>query len=82
MRGEFVNREALAKVSKKVAKQFPEMEGVKPSVKTQTPPGNGREQYLLTFKGKADLPGGGSMSRIVRVVADEKGRVIRMSTSR
>jgi hypothetical protein len=77
-----VNQNALIKVSKKVIKQFPEMDGVKPSIKAQNPPGNIREQFLLTFKGKADLPGGSKLNRIVRVVADEKGRVIRISTSR
>lgn len=77
-----VKQTALAKVSKKVVTQFPEMVGVKPSIKAQSPPGKEREQFLLTFKGKADLPGGGRLSRIVRVVADEKGRIIRISTSR
>ncbi|MFA9407132.1 MAG: hypothetical protein ACERKX_15070 [Anaerolineales bacterium] len=69
-------------IRRKVAKKFPEMEGVKPSVKAQSGPNGSGDQYLLTFKGKADLPGGRKMNRIVRVVADERGRIIKMSTSK
>lgn len=71
-----MKQNALSKVQKEVVKQFPEMEGTKPSVKSQ------QSQYLLTFRGKAELPGGKKMSRIVRVVADEDGRVLKISTSR
>jgi hypothetical protein len=50
---------------------------VRPAVKSEE-----GQRYLVTFKGTAELPDGKSMKRIVRVVADEKGDVIRMSTSR
>lgn len=43
---------------------------------------DGDEQYLLTFKGKADLPGGRKISRVVRIVADERGRILKLSTSK
>jgi hypothetical protein len=58
------------------------MSGARPAVKTQTAPSGGREQYLLTFKGKAPLPGGRELTRIVRVVADDRGQILRISTSR
>jgi hypothetical protein len=72
-----VKKEAVEKITRTVVRQFPEMDGVRPAVKSQKGP-----RYLVTFKGAVELPDGKTMVRIVRVVADEKGDVIRMSTSR
>jgi hypothetical protein len=72
-----VKKEAVEKVTRTVVRQFPEMDGVRPAVKTDE-----GSRYLMTFKGELDLPDGNTMKRIVRVVASEKGDVIRMSTSR
>jgi hypothetical protein len=77
-----VDREAIARVSRQVSKTFPEMSGARPAVKPQAAPAGGREQYLLTYRGKAALPGGRSLTRIVRVVADARGMILRISTSR
>ncbi|MEK6588611.1 MAG: hypothetical protein AABY97_07200 [Chloroflexota bacterium] len=77
-----MKREAVNKITRKVVGQFPEMDGVQPAIRRQEAPGNGRSLYLLTYKGQAQLPGGKSLRRIVRVVADDEGRVIRISTSR
>lgn len=76
-----MDRDAIYRVTRQVTKTFPEMEDVKPVVKAQAAP-NGGEQYLLTFKGKAKLPTGKELTRIVRVVADERGQILRISTSR
>jgi hypothetical protein len=70
----------IQKVSRQVVRTFPEMDGVSPTVRSQ--PGGESGQYLLTYKGKAALPGGKSLTRIVRVVSDERGRILRISTSR
>ncbi len=72
-----MKKEAVEKITRTVVRQFPEMEGVRPVVKTDEGP-----RYLMTYKGELDLPDGNTMKRIVRVVASEKGDVIRMSTSR
>ncbi|TFH33646.1 MAG: hypothetical protein E4G99_11095 [Anaerolineales bacterium] len=72
----------ISKVIQEVARSFPEMADVKPSVRKQDGNKSEGEQYLLTFKGKADLPGGRKISRVVRVVADERGHVLKMSTSK
>jgi hypothetical protein len=71
----------IQKVSRQVVRTFPELDGVSPTVRSQ-PGGGDAGQYLLTYKGKAALPGGKSLTRIVRVVADERGRILRISTSR
>jgi hypothetical protein len=76
-----MKRETVTRITRQVVRTFPEMEGVTPTVRDQE---SGRDPatYLLTFKGKVAIPGGKSMSRIVRVVADDGGRIIRISTSR
>ncbi len=77
-----MEKKVVSKISRKVAKTFPEMRHVQPTIRKQ--PGSSRQspRFVLTFKGKADLPGGKRLTRIVRVVADERGEIIRMSTSR
>ncbi len=71
----------VQKISRQVLKTFPEMAGVSPTVRAQS---GGRDDglQLLTYKGKATLPGGRTLTRIVRVVADERGRIVRISTSK
>ncbi|NIS81505.1 MAG: hypothetical protein GTO14_15175 [Anaerolineales bacterium] len=76
-----MDRDTIIKLSKHVGREFPEMVGVRPSVKRDTKSPNGL-RYVLTFKGDAELPGGKTMRRIVRVITDEKGRILRMSTSK
>ncbi|HEX9798367.1 MAG TPA: hypothetical protein VGA52_15405 [Anaerolineales bacterium] len=65
------------KISRQVVRSFPEMKGSRPSVKRQ-----GAARFLLVYKSKAELPNGRTMNRIVRVVADDRGGIIKMSTSR
>jgi len=76
-----MDQDTKQRIAHHVSRSFPEMNGVRPSVRQQGGK-NGNAQYLLIFKGKSSLPGGRTMNRIVRVVADESGNIIRMSTSR
>jgi hypothetical protein len=69
----------IDQIARQVGRQFPEMAGARPTIRKQPP---GEEGYLLTFKKQVALPGGRKLSRIVRVVIDDNGRIIRMSTSR
>ncbi|MEW6566987.1 MAG: hypothetical protein AB1449_02240 [Chloroflexota bacterium] len=77
-----MDKDLLAQVSQQVARSFPEMAGVRPTVRKQETGRGAAAQYLLVYKGKAELPGGRVLSRIVRVVIDERGRILRMSTSK
>lgn len=76
-----MDKALIQQVSRQVACSFPEMAGVTPTVRRQ-PAERGSEQYLLVYKGKAELPGDRTLQRIVRVVVDERGRILRMTTSR
>jgi hypothetical protein len=69
-------------VSKQVRRTYPEMDGCAPSVKRQPSPADGTETFLLTYRGRASLPGGKSLNRIVRVVTDSGGRILRISSSK
>jgi hypothetical protein len=60
-----------------VYRQFPEMRGENPSVKSI--PGG---KYQLIFHGKAQAADGKTIARTVRVTADENGKVLKLTTSR
>lgn len=71
-------------IARQVYGQFPEVKGARPNVQAQagakTP--NSSPRFVLTFKSQGSGPGGKTIPRIVRVVADERGKVIKISTSR
>jgi len=72
-------------IAKQVYRQFPEIKEARPVVQSQAgakTPGAAADQFLLTFKGHGQGPGGQTIQRIVRVVADGRGKVIKISTSR
>lgn len=72
-------------IAKQVYRQFPEVKNVRPSVQNQPTaktPGAANAQFLLTFKGQGQGPGGQAIPRIVRVVSDARGKVLKISTSR
>jgi hypothetical protein len=74
----------IKSISSRISRQFPEVAGSKPKIKTQNHKGakSGLQTYLLTFQGKAKTADGKSINRIVRVIADETGKIIKITTSR
>jgi hypothetical protein len=77
-----VEKDIIRSVSREVTRKFPEMDGVRPTVKPQKTKNGDLAQILLTYKGKAVLPGGKTIKRIVRVVANQHGQIKKMSTSK
>jgi len=71
-----MEKNTVTTICKQIYRQFPEVDGVKPSVKPQ---GN---NYLLVFHGSANMGGGKKIERTVRVVADSAGKISKVSTSR
>ena len=72
-------------IARQVYRQFPEVRDARPQVQNQAgakTPGMDSSRFVLTFKGKGQGPGGQSIVRIVRVVADDRGKVLKISTSR
>lgn len=77
----------LDSISRQVYRQFPELRGERPSVQRQAVAaakgkGDGPERYVLTFKGSRSTPDGRTLARIVRATADERGRILKISTSK
>jgi hypothetical protein len=82
-----MDQKTVQRVSSQVYRQFPEMAGVKPKLrprpegKTASNRGS-KPTYLLTYNVSVTVAGGQSMPRWVRVVADNYGKIIKITTSR
>jgi hypothetical protein len=77
-----MDNEIVANINRQVARRFPELRGVRPAIGSHADKGNGAARYVLTYRTQISLPGNRSMTRIVHVTVDEKGRILRMSTSK
>lgn len=64
------------RVTNHVCRRFPEMKGVAPSQR----PGQGPGEVVYTFRTTVSLDQG-RMTYVVRVVVDERGRIVRTVTS-
>lgn len=77
-----LNSSQIDSIAKQVYQKFPDLNGVSPLVQSQSAPGakapGTADQYLVIFKGKSLQ----NIVRVVRVTADGKGRVLKISTSR
>ena len=78
-----MNAKSVQTIQKQIYRRFPEVDGARPSVKSQPSPKGraAKDTYLLTFRGKVK-ESGRSFSRTVRVVANDSGKILKVSTSR
>ncbi|HLD94243.1 MAG TPA: hypothetical protein VI703_08610 [Anaerolineales bacterium] len=79
-----MDAKTITGITQQIYRQFPEVAGEAPSVKAQAgakSPGDS-PTYLITFKGRVSQGGGPTFSRTVRVVANDEGRVLKVTTSR
>ena len=72
-----MERSVLDKVCQQVYRRYPTLNGKHPKVTSQ-----GNDRYLLLFTGSGETPDGKTIKQIVRVVADDAGRILKTSTSR
>jgi hypothetical protein len=72
------NETLVRSVRARAAREFPELAGASAEVKPQS--GGGR--YLVILRGQVELPGGRRLERIVRATVDDRGRILKWSTSR
>jgi hypothetical protein len=70
-----IEHSVVEKINQRVYHDYPEMAGSRPSVNQDG------KRCTLVYKAKVQTPAG-SMSRVVRVIADENGKVVRISTSK
>lgn len=66
-------------ICSQVYSQFPDLKDIKPVTQKMAGPGIGN--ILLIFKGSTKTASGKNMPRVVRVVANESGKVLKMTTS-
>ena len=71
-----MDRSLLNSICNQVYRKFPETNGAQPKV-TSRP----EDQFLLVFKAAVTTADGRSLPRTVRVVADARGKIIKMTTS-
>jgi hypothetical protein len=71
-----MDRSLLNSICNQVYRKFPETSGAQPKV-TARP----EDQFLLIFKASVKTADGRSLPRTVRVVADARGKIIKMTTS-
>jgi hypothetical protein len=72
----------IAKISKKVYSQFPELKGSKPKVKQSKTLSSQQTNFVLTYNTISKDIRGHTIPRHVRVVTDTNGKILKMSTSR
>jgi CRISPR/Cas system endoribonuclease Cas6 (RAMP superfamily) len=72
-----MDRQTLEKIKNNIYKKFPEVSGSNPTKKPY-----GDDKILLVFKGKVSTANGKTMDRVVRVVVDANGKIIKTTTSR
>lgn len=70
----------IDKISTEVYRKHPDFEGVKPKITPRE--GASSSDTLLVYQKKVSGPGGKSINRIVRAVADENGKIKKISTSK
>jgi hypothetical protein len=73
-----VNQELIEKVSKKIYRRFPAVKGAKPRVQTRRPEGS----YTLAYHSVVTTSNRKSLPYWVRVVVDESGKILKITTSR
>ena len=77
-----LNASQLDTISRQIYQKFPDLKGTSPVVQSQSAPGakspGGADQYLVVFKSKTPQ----NIVRVIRVTADGKGRVLKISASR
>jgi hypothetical protein len=79
-----MDSKTISGIKQQVYRQFPEVAGEEPSVRAQASAKTAGQpaKYLITFKGRVAQTSGPTFSRSVRVVADDNGRILKVTTSR
>ena len=78
-----MDAKALKSITAHVYRKFPEVQGASPKVRLQQGAGGSTTStYLLTFQARVQSSNGKSIPRLVRVVATDSGRILKMTTSR
>jgi hypothetical protein len=76
----------IKSISTQIYRRFPEVAGSQPKVSPQSAPhaksSPDSMSYLITYSGQVKSPNGKTIPRIVRVIANSKGHILKVTTSR
>lgn len=70
----------IDRVSEEVYRKYPDLKGAKPQVTPRM--GDTSDDTLLVYSKTVPGPGGKQINRVVRAVADESGKIKKISTSK
>ncbi|MDD2694493.1 MAG: hypothetical protein PHD58_01040 [Anaerolineales bacterium] len=81
-----MDAKTLKSITAQIYRKFPDMDGSKPTVRRQ----NGAQKaaaahdptYLLVFHKRVPIDSQRTISRYVRVVVNEQGKILKITTSR
>jgi hypothetical protein len=79
-----MNSKSIKLISEEVYRRFPEVKGASPKIQRQSSGKQGMDQqnYVLIYQARVAISSEKSFDRIVRVVATENGKIVKMTTSR
>jgi len=76
-----MNNHVIDNICNQVYKKFPEVDGAVPKITAQPTEGQ-HANFLISFRGTGTTEDGKQIQRLVRVVATEKGKILKVTTSR
>lgn len=76
--------EFIKSISQEIYRRFPEVAGRKPQIRSQSIPHTKSTggTYLLTYQSSVKSDDGQAIQRWVRVVVNNQGKILKISTSR
>ncbi len=81
-----MNADVIQSINHEIYRRFPEVKGKKPRVQLQEIAQSRQiakaKTYLLIYTAQAVTANQKTLPRLVRVVADEQGKILKVSTSR
>jgi hypothetical protein len=79
-----MDSKTIDSVCKQVYSRFPEVNGAAPKIQPQAADAGAAQEprFLFVFNGKGTTADGKSIPRTVRVVVSDRGKIIKMTTSR
>jgi hypothetical protein len=86
MASQIMNNNFLTPINKKIYRQFPEFSGIQPSIQRLAPSNKSSQDthgtYLLIYRKQVHVENNHTMTRVMRVVVSEQGKIIKVTTSR
>lgn len=80
-----IERSLIKAINLQIYKRFPEVSGKNPRIqkrKSDQPQTQEKQTYLLTYNGQVQLSAERLLPRSIRVVVDEDGNILKITTSR